>query len=66
MGIPTPIEAGVKAVLSSKARVSRERPRMSWEWPWLSQRDEASVGTSPRTSLVVKLVMELHHVNQGG
>ena len=59
METPTPKGAGVEAVLSRMARVSRK-------WPWVSRWGGASVGTSLRVSRVVKLVMELHHVSQGG
>ena len=40
---------------------------MTQEWPWVSRWGGASVGASPKVSReVVKLVMELHHVSQGG
>ena len=59
MGTPTPKEASVEVRLPRKAR-------MSQEWPWVSPWGGASIVASPRVSWVVKLVMELHHVSQGG
>ena len=39
---------------------------MTWEWPWVSRWDGASVGLHQECFGVVKLVMELHHVSQRG
>ena len=39
---------------------------MTQEWPCVSRWGGASVEASPRVPGVVKLVMELHHVSQGG
>ena len=75
MGTSTPKGAGVEAVLPRMARMSQEWPWVSretpwvfrkwpWmtrEWPWVSRWDGASGCPG-----VVKLVMELHHVSQGG
>ena len=80
MGTPTPKGAGVEAVLPRMARVSQEWPWMSqetpwvfrewpWmtqEWPWVSWWGGASVEFHQECPGVVKLVMELHHVSQGG
>ena len=66
MGTPTPKEVGVKAELPRKARESQE-------WPWVSRSGhgclsgvELVLGLHQECSRVVKLVIELHHVSQGG
>ena len=73
--------ASVEVGLPTKAKVSQEwpwvfhgTPWMSWkwpwmtrEWPWLSRWYGASVGASPlECPEVLKLLMEHHHVSQGG
>ena len=45
-----PKGAGVEAELLRKARVSQEWPWMTWETPWVSRWDGASVEASPRMS----------------
>ena len=66
MGTPISKGTGVEAILPKMARVSQEWPWMTREWPWVSMWGRASVGASSRMSQVVKLVMELYHVSQGG
>ena len=39
---------------------------MTQEWPWVSRWGGASVEFHQECLGVVKLVMELHHVSQGG
>ena len=57
MGTPTSKGVGVEAGFPRMARVSRETPWVSrewpsvaWEWLWVSRWIEASVGASPRVS----------------